>query len=202
MQLKKVRWFIYPFIYECGLTYSSFLQLGNVQFSKNLLWKCKRKEKVVPNLFPGLRLKRFLRRLWASELKNWGIPNLALWKKERESLYSSKIKNSCRMISTAHIVYPDWRLWKTRRYTGNKVSVLQRACSAAFYTQILINRRQRKLIFPLISFLYFLFERFSTTVSSVAVINRKYSRVLSSSSWVLHFVSSNITLQDVQPSVI
>lgn len=34
--------------------------------------------RVVPNLLAGLRLKRFLRRLCASVLKNCGIPNLAL----------------------------------------------------------------------------------------------------------------------------
>lgn len=32
----------------------------------------------LPNLLAGLRLKRLLRRLWASALRNCGIPNFAL----------------------------------------------------------------------------------------------------------------------------
>ncbi len=35
----------------------------------------------LPNLLEGFRLKTLLRRLWASELRKWGIPSFALQKK-------------------------------------------------------------------------------------------------------------------------
>lgn len=39
----------------------------------------------IPNLFNGLRLKRARNRLWASGLKNCGIPSLALRKKQMKT---------------------------------------------------------------------------------------------------------------------